>query len=215
MTRTRAALVEAGDRASRLNAYASAARLYGQALELEAPTEVPEADLLLRYGRALRISDESGDEILARAEQAFEQAGANDRAAEAAALLAELAWYRADLPAMRAHLDEHGFGNVGVDASRVAVMHATRLDPAHPWVTRVARSIEATTGRAPAILPNLGGSLPNEVFADILGLPTVWIPHSYASCSQHAPNEHLLAPIARDALRLMTGLYWDLGEKPA
>ena len=28
----------------------------------------------------------------------------------------------------------------------------------------------------------------------ILGLPTVWIPHSYASCSQHAPNEHMLAP---------------------
>ncbi len=63
-----------------------------------------------------------------------------------------------------------------------------------------------------AILPNLGGSLPNDVFADDLGLPTVWIPHSYASCSQHAPNEHLLAPIAREALRLMAGLMWDLGE---
>jgi hypothetical protein len=29
---------------------------------------------------------------------------------------------------------------------------------------------------------------------------------------QHAPNEHLLAPGAREALRLMAGLYWDLGE---
>ena len=50
------------------------------------------------------------------------------------------------------------------------------------------------------------------MFADDLGLPTVWIPHSYASCSQHAPNEHMLAPVARDALRLMAGLMWDLGE---
>jgi hypothetical protein len=62
------------------------------------------------------------------------------------------------------------------------------------------------------VLPNLGGSLPNDVFTDVLGLPTVWIPHSYAACSQHAPNEHLLAPVARDALRLMAGMMWDLGE---
>ena len=32
------------------------------------------------------------------------------------------------------------------------------------------------------------------------------------SCSQHAPNEHMLAPVARDALRIMAGLMWDLGE---
>ena len=116
------------------------------------------------------------------------------------------------VPAVRAHLDARGFGNVDVAASRVAVMHATRLDPAHPWVTRVARSIEATTGRAPAILPNLGGSLPNDCFADVLGLPTVWVPHSYPACSQHAPNEHMLASVAREGLSIMTGVFWDIGS---
>ena len=65
----------------------------------------------------------------------------------------------------------------------------------------------------PVLLPNLGGSLPNDVFADILGLPTVWVPHSYAACSQHAPNEHLLAPVARQALEIMAGLFWDLGDE--
>ena len=62
------------------------------------------------------------------------------------------------------------------------------------------------------VLPDLGGTLPNDVFADTLGLPTVWIPHSYPGCNQHAPNEHLLAPVAREALEIMTGLFWDLGE---
>ena len=76
-------------------------------------------------------------------------------------------------------------------------------------------SIARTTGQAPAILPNLGGSLPNDVFSETLGLPTVWVPHSYAGCSQHAADEHLLASVARDALRLMTGLFWDLGESDA
>ncbi len=74
-------------------------------------------------------------------------------------------------------------------------------------------SIEKTGGQKPNMLPNLGGSLPNEVFTDILGMPTVWVPHSYAACSQHAPNEHLLAPVARDGLRLMTGMFWDLGAE--
>jgi hypothetical protein len=70
-----------------------------------------------------------------------------------------------------------------------------------------------TTGRPPAILPNLGGSLPNDIFAEVLGLPTVWVPHSYPGCSQHAPNEHLPLSIAREGLRLMAGLYFDLGER--
>ena len=65
------------------------------------------------------------------------------------------------------------------------------------------------------LLPNLGGSLPNDVFADTLGLPTVWVPHSYPACSQHAPDEHLLLPVVQEALQAMTGLFWDLGEQAA
>ena len=74
-----------------------------------------------------------------------------------------------------------------------------------------ANSIRQTTGKAPAILPNFGGSLPNDVFAEGLGLPTIWVPHSYPGCSQHAPDEHLPVAIAREALTAMAGLYWDIG----
>jgi acetylornithine deacetylase/succinyl-diaminopimelate desuccinylase-like protein len=115
------------------------------------------------------------------------------------------------IPALRRHLDRHGFGQVSVRAARDVIMNATRLDPDNPWARWAAASIIDTTGRRPHMLPNLGGSLPNEVFTDILGLPTVWVPHSYAACSQHAPDEHLLAPVAREGLALMTGLFWDLG----
>ena len=116
------------------------------------------------------------------------------------------------VPALQRHLAKAGFPMVKATAARDGFFTATRLDPEHPWVKWAAKSLERTTGRKPAILPNLGGALPNDIFADLLGLPTVWIPHSYAACSQHAPNEHLLATVARDALRLMAGLMWDLGE---
>ena len=116
------------------------------------------------------------------------------------------------IPALRRHLDRHGFVQVEVHRGERGVFRASRLDPEDPWVGFAARSIERTTGRAPAILPNFGGSLPNDTFADVLGLRTIWIPHSYAGCSQHAPDEHLLAPIAREGLGAMAGLFWDLGE---
>ncbi|MFD1509107.1 M20 family metallopeptidase [Lacimonas salitolerans] len=116
------------------------------------------------------------------------------------------------LPALRRHLDAHGFQAVQIEPHDRGFFRATRLDPDHPWVSFVADSLTRSAGRAPHILPNLAGSLPNDSFADILGLPTVWVPHSYRGCSQHAPNEHVLKPVCRDALRLMAGLFWDLGE---
>ncbi len=93
------------------------------------------------------------------------------------------------------------------------VFHATRAPLDDPWVELARESLQATSGRAPAVLPNLGGSLPNEVFAEILGLPTVWVPQSYGGCNQHAPDEHLPLSLMRDSLRLMTGLFWDAGAR--
>ena len=120
--------------------------------------------------------------------------------------------WRTFVPAIRAHLDARGFGRVGVRQDTMDPMAATRLDPDHPWVHWASASVAATTGAPPAILPNLGGSLPNDCFADVLGLPTIWVPHSYPGCSQHAPDEHMLVNVAREGLQIMTGLFWDLGE---
>ena len=116
------------------------------------------------------------------------------------------------VPALRRHLDRHGFGEVKVESAADAEFKATRLDPDNSWVRWAARSLHDTTGKKPALLPNLGGSLPNEEFVDVLGLPTIWIPHSYAGCSQHAPDEHALKSTTREALGIMAGLWWDLGE---
>jgi hypothetical protein len=44
------------------------------------------------------------------------------------------------------------------------------------------------------------------------GLPTLWLLHSYPGCSQHAPDEHILLPVTEEALAIMAGVFWDLGE---
>lgn len=116
------------------------------------------------------------------------------------------------LDILRRHFDAHGFPMVKLSAARQAFANATRLDPENPWAKFCEASLARSTNKKTAVLPSLGGTLPNDVFADDLGLPTIWVPHSYTGCSQHAPNEHLLVPVAREALRLMAGLFWDLGE---
>lgn len=119
------------------------------------------------------------------------------------------------VPALRKHLDENGFNMVEVQPPpdmNAGDFGSTRTDPDNPWVVWASNSLARTIGSPPAIIPQLGGSICNDVFTDLLGLPTIWVPHSYASCSQHAPNEHILLSEARSAIELMAGLYWDLGQ---
>ncbi|WP_321964778.1 M20 family metallopeptidase [Paraburkholderia sp. J7] len=115
------------------------------------------------------------------------------------------------------HLEAH-FARLGFDDVQVRVTQtsaATRLDPDDAWVHWALDSLRASTGKKPALLPNLGGTVPNDVFAYTLDLPTLWVPHSYPACAQHAPNEHLLGSVAREALAVMAGLWWDLGDDAA
>ena len=117
------------------------------------------------------------------------------------------------LPALRRHLDQQGLTMVRIDSpDSVGAFSATRTEPDHPWALWAKQSIEKTVpGAKPAIIPSTGGGVPNDIFQDVLGLPTIWIPHSYAGCSQHAPDEHVLLPVMQSAAEVMAGLYWDLG----
>ena len=84
----------------------------------------------------------------------------------------------------------------------------------HVCMARHRASPLSAPGRRPTLCCSVvGAAVATRAEADTLALPTVWVPHSYAACSQHAPNEHLLAPVAKEALRIMTGLFWDLGER--
>ena len=114
-------------------------------------------------------------------------------------------------PALRRHLDQEGFGQVRIDNAGIR-MAASRTDPAHPWVRWAVASMEASLSRRVQVIPNSSGGLPGDVFVDLLGVPLVWIPHSYNGCKQHGPDEHLLTAPAREGMAAFAGLWWDLGE---
>ncbi|MFC7542312.1 hypothetical protein ACFQU2_26410 [Siccirubricoccus deserti] len=79
----------------------------------------------------------------------------------------------------------------------------------------VARSMQRTSNRAPNIVPNSSGSSPSDLFLKILDAPCIWIPNSYPGCNQHGPDEHALAPLLREGLGLMAGIWWDFGTGDA
>ncbi|MEM9146228.1 MAG: M20 family metallopeptidase [Pseudomonadota bacterium] len=119
------------------------------------------------------------------------------------------------LPALERHLAAHGHTRVRVarpPAGNAGGFSASRTEPDAPWADWVRASVARTTGTAPAVIPQMGGSICNDLFTDLLGIPAIWVPHSYTGCSQHAPDEHILLPVTRSALGIMAGLYWDLGE---
>ena len=119
------------------------------------------------------------------------------------------------LPALRRHLEAHGITKVQVNPpppENAGGFSASRTELDDLWAAWTREALTRATGQKPAVIPQMGGSICNEVFTDILGIPAIWIQHSYRGCSQHAPDEHLLLPMCREALQIMAGLYWDLGD---
>lgn len=117
------------------------------------------------------------------------------------------------IPAVRRKLDAAGFHRVQIVPATDAAFPASRSDLQNEWVRFATASLDRTLGKPPVILPNLGGSLPNTIFTETLGLPTIWVPHSYPGCGQHGADEHLPVSIVQEGLAMMAGLFWDLGHR--
>ncbi|MFY9580843.1 MAG: AAA family ATPase [Gaiellaceae bacterium] len=105
-SRARVALREAGYRAIALNAYAAAIRFYDEALALSAENDPDRPELMFRLAQARHVSgDERREQLLLDARDALLAAGANERAAQTEALLAEASWHRGDRTSCDLHLE--------------------------------------------------------------------------------------------------------------
>ncbi len=88
---------------------------------------------------------------------------------------------------IRAHLGQHGFGDV--ELRRHGAMAPSRTPVDHPFGRAVVRAVTQAWGRPPVVLPNLGGSIPDWLFTQVLGVPSVWVPYAPHDEANHAPNE--------------------------
>jgi class 3 adenylate cyclase/tetratricopeptide (TPR) repeat protein len=101
----RHALRLAGDRAAGLNAFPAAVRFYREALRLWPADDPERPQLLFRLGYAVSFAEGGGEDELTQAVEGFLAAGDRETAAEAEAVLGEIAWHRADRDAMNRHIE--------------------------------------------------------------------------------------------------------------
>jgi acetylornithine deacetylase/succinyl-diaminopimelate desuccinylase-like protein len=71
-----------------------------------------------------------------------------------------------------------------------------------PLSRAVVAIVEQATGSAPVRMPNMGGSLPLYLFADILRAPIVTVPVVNHDNNQHAANENLRVQNLWDAIEV-------------
>jgi class 3 adenylate cyclase/tetratricopeptide (TPR) repeat protein len=138
----RLAFREAGDRASALNAFAAAARYYRAALDLWPDDDPARPAILFGLGKALRISEEAGADVLAEAEVASKAAGDRATAAEAAVLQAELTWFAGDGEATAAHLARANELVAGLPSSFSKAFVLSDLSRYHMLASRNAEAKE-------------------------------------------------------------------------
>lgn len=89
--------------------------------------------------------------------------------------------------AIVAFASERGYGGIEIRNLKGTPASRTPLD--HPMVPRVKDAVAKGFGRAPLVVPSLGGTTPDFVFTRLLGLPSIVVPLAPYDENNHAPNE--------------------------
>lgn len=91
------------------------------------------------------------------------------------------------LKAIQDFARDRGYHGIEVRGLKATPASRTPLD--HPMVPRVKDAVTKGFGRAPLVVPSLGGTTPDYVFTEMLGLPSIVVPLAPYDENNHAPNE--------------------------
>jgi acetylornithine deacetylase/succinyl-diaminopimelate desuccinylase-like protein len=105
----------------------------------------------------------------------------------------------------RVQVVERGFGT----------MEASRTAPDHPAVGVIAQAIRAVRGTEPFVNLCSGGSLPNAVWPNVLGVDHIGVPYANADENNHSPNENLSLDRFYDGIHVSAQVFQALAEAHA
>lgn len=96
--------------------------------------------------------------------------------------------------------------------SHLGDMAPSRTPPDRPEAQAVVRAVERAYGGEPLVVPALGGSLPDYVWTQILGVPSVVVPYANPDEDNHAPNENISLACFYNGIRCTVELLAELGK---
>jgi acetylornithine deacetylase/succinyl-diaminopimelate desuccinylase-like protein len=99
-----------------------------------------------------------------------------------------------------------------VDVYRLGSMEPSYTPLEHPYASLVRRAVATGFGHQPIDVPLLGGSLPDAVFTQTLGLPSFLVPYANADERNHAPNENIEVARFFAGIRTAASLFAYLAE---
>ncbi|MFC2078960.1 M20/M25/M40 family metallo-hydrolase [Candidatus Bipolaricaulota bacterium] len=101
---------------------------------------------------------------------------------------------------VEAHVRRHA---PGVEFVSLGGMEPSKTSLDSPFAEPLRKAIIAAQDEEPLLVPALGGTLPDYVFTQILGIPSFVIPYANHDEANHAPNENL--ELARFFAGIRTG----------
>ena len=104
---------------------------------------------------------------------------------------------------------------IEVVARGFGMMEASRTSPDHPAVGVVAGAIKAHRGVEPYVYLSSGGSLPNAVWPNILGVDHIGVPYANADENNHSPNENISLERFQDGIHVSAQVFQALADANA
>lgn len=114
------------------------------------------------------------------------------------------------LEQLRTHLDAEGFDDIQI--KYMGGEPPALTDPDDPFVDLIVRTAEPVYGSPMQKVPLIGGSGPNYLFVNLLGLPVVSAGSGYPDALVHAPNENMRLDLYLKHARHMVRLFHEFGE---
>ena len=115
------------------------------------------------------------------------------------------------LAAVRKFAAERGYANIEIRELKSTPASRTSLDD--PFVPLVKEAVAKGFGRAPLVVPSLGGTTPDYVFTKLLGLPSIVVPLAPYDENNHAPNESTKVSLYLAGIRSAMQLIEALGRR--
>jgi acetylornithine deacetylase/succinyl-diaminopimelate desuccinylase-like protein len=110
---------------------------------------------------------------------------------------------------LQAHLARHA---PDVTATPDGMMRPSRTPLDNPFTACISTSITRLFGSEPLLVPALGGSLPDHLWTEVLGVPSLGLPLADPDQANHAPNENLRVRRYLDGIELVAAVLTDLGQ---
>lgn len=108
-----------------------------------------------------------------------------------------------------AHVKKHARN---VEVKKLGDMKPSRTSADHEIVGVVAEAVKASYERELILQPCMGGSLPDYVWTQILGIPSVVVPYANFDEANHSPNENMGVDNFFDGIRCTCHVIHNIGK---